>query len=303
LISPDQYEHSEDTLRDFINGNNCNIYHRSNTHEFVHPMTHSHFFWEKTFPMLFPYGHGGPSDPRNQLKNFGEYVKSVLSRGGGHGSRRFQNSPQFIFAAFTMEMRRKIGGVSATAAKNSMLNKSQMNQKDDVVTVKDMTDILTFLNGGVSSNDTSALTPSIKDLLQRLTPFSKGLKGTPMHMALERKKLYATIQSPVIAQNAHWRYFVTFAPSETHDPRLFDIVANYTHNNDPYSQIQKENLLASKKLKYRPKQERLEILSTHPALSARLFEYKQNSIWKCVLQGQDKPLGEISDFWRRIEVN
>ena len=50
------------------------------------------------------------------------------------------------------------------------------------------------------------------------------------------------------------------------------------------------------------KDERTDLLRRHPALSARLFHYKQDCIWKCILQGASKPVGEIVDYWRRVEV-
>jgi len=51
------------------------------------------------------------------------------------------------------------------------------------------------------------------------------------------------------------------------------------------------------------KQDRLKILSRHPALSARHFEFQQNSFWECIILGEDKPLDEVSDYWRRQEAS
>jgi hypothetical protein len=50
------------------------------------------------------------------------------------------------------------------------------------------------------------------------------------------------------------------------------------------------------------KEERTIILRNHPALAARLFELKQNCLWDCILRGKDNPIGEIVDYWRRVEV-
>jgi hypothetical protein len=46
----------------------------------------------------------------------------------------------------------------------------------------------------------------------------------------------------------------------------------------------------------------MDLLRSHPALVARLFELKQDSIWKQILHGKNEPLGKITDYWRRIEV-
>ena len=51
------------------------------------------------------------------------------------------------------------------------------------------------------------------------------------------------------------------------------------------------------------KEKRSKILKDHPALAARLFQYKQDCIWDCLLQGRSQPVGQITDYWRRIEVS
>ena len=35
---------------------------------------------------------------------------------------------------------------------------------------------------------------------------------------------------------------------------------------------------------------------------ARLFDIKQECIWKYLLMGEAQPFGPITDFWRRVEV-
>jgi hypothetical protein len=47
---------------------------------------------------------------------------------------------------------------------------------------------------------------------------------------------------------------------------------------------------------------RIDLLRSHPALVARLFEFKQDCIWKYLVMGEAKPFGEVTDYWRRVEV-
>jgi hypothetical protein len=122
-------------------------------------------------------------------------------------------------------------------------------------------------------------------------------------MAFERKNLYAIIQSPVILDESVWRYFVTFVPSETYSQRVFDIATNYTIINNPYSEQDRHDLKNKKVLRDLSKDERLKILCQHPALSARLFDLQQKAFWDCVMIGCHKPLGNITDYWRRTEVS
>jgi hypothetical protein len=270
------------------------------------------FFWEKCFPLLFPYGRGGPSDPSATKIEFHKFVKRVLEMGPICCERRFQNNSSFLFAAYTTEMRRKIGGVCARVA-NLKPNISNLNDTEDVaaedesedfqdITVKDMTDVICYLNEPTSCQSSSG-GRNVQRVLRRLTPFSESLKGSPLHMAFERKNLYAIIQSPVILDESVWRYFVTFAPSETYSQRLFDIVINYIIINNPYSEQDRLDLMNKKVLRDLSKDERLKILCQHPALSARLFDLQQKAFWDCVMIGCHKPLGNITDYWRRTEVS
>ena len=47
---------------------------------------------------------------------------------------------------------------------------------------------------------------------------------------------------------------------------------------------------------------RMNLLQSHPAIVARLFDYKQDCIWKYLVMGEAKPFGELTDYWRRVEV-
>ena len=47
---------------------------------------------------------------------------------------------------------------------------------------------------------------------------------------------------------------------------------------------------------------RLQLLRSHPAILARLFDIKQECLWKHLLMGEAQPFGPITDYWRRVEV-
>jgi hypothetical protein len=178
LATINSYVHSEDTLREVMNDEYSSVFYRTNNHEYAHPTTHSEYFWEKSFPLLFPYGRGGPSDEKQKHTKFGDFVKSMLNRGGGSNGRRFQNNPNFIFAAFTYQLRLKVGGVAARAAEYTERNEKQnATSAIDDVTVKSMVELINYLHDGQLDRDPTRLTPKVKDLLKRLTPFSKDLKG------------------------------------------------------------------------------------------------------------------------------
>ena len=216
LLPPESYVHNEEVLNELIHQQSTSVYERSNNHRFVDPHHHPAYFWERCFPILFPYGRGGPSDVSKMSFKFRDFIVTVLERGGCSDGRRFQNCAPFLFAAYTIEMRRKIGGV-ATRASNFKDNEGLDHEDTNEITVGDMKKLISHLKENNAFDPSTKATPDIKKLLSRLTPFADSLKGSPMYMAFERKKLLAMIQSPVVTKDGDWRYFVTFAPAETYD--------------------------------------------------------------------------------------
>lgn len=71
----------------------------------------------------------------------------------------------------------------------------------------------------------------IQKLISRLVPFSKQLQGTEMGIRYEKKKLMAMLPSPIIEKQGHWRYFITFAPADLYENRLYEIVIKTDNEN------------------------------------------------------------------------
>jgi hypothetical protein len=186
------------------------------------------------------------------------------------------------------DARRRIGGVSYVAAKYGTEEDSAPMQVNDVKR------IIAYVNDSVAVNLSSGSsppvqlrpTPSVKRLLQKLVPYSKDLPGSPTYFAWERKKLLSMLTSNVVLSEGSWRWFLTSSPAEVYDPYLYKIVAEH---DDP----QQDVILSKSK--------RLEILRSHPALSCRLFDIKQDILWENVIMGKHNPLGKVTDYWRRTE--
>ena len=285
------------------------VHEYDSTYSFVNWYTHPEFFWERCFPTLYPYGRGGPSDPRNIVGNkIQDYFAHRLCQGGGlRNSRRWQNNPNFIFLALTVVHKRKCGGIATVAAQSvSRLTVAEtMANNDDIaeaarstidslqnsveqkanVSVEEMQMLLSYLKGLHSNEHRDAA--EFELLLKRLRPFSKILQGSPMHMALERRNLHCMISAPAVTEKGTWRWFGTFSPSDMYDMNFFRAVGYSGECEDtPASKSEREKLLRQ-----------------HPALMARMFCLKQDAVWKTIIQGKDQPLGEITDYWRRVEVN
>jgi len=96
------------------------------------------------------------------------------------------------------------------------------------------------------------------------------------------------LTSPVVTSEGAWTWFTTFAAPEMYESNLYEIAM------DGFIDPNDANMTKSV-VKEKTKSERLEILKKSPALSARLFHYKQDALWEKVLKGKSNPLGEVVD--------
>jgi len=68
----------------------------------------------------------------------------------------------------------------------------------------------------------------IRLLTKRLVPFAGSIPGSTSFFELHRKKLLAMLTSNTINQHANWRWFVTFAPADVYESRLYDVITTPT---------------------------------------------------------------------------
>ena len=286
-------------------------------HDDAFDTNHVDYYWEKCYPHLFPYGRGGPSDSRycHDKLNLSSFVQRMLQRGGFtlgmKQGRRFQMDPSFIFAAYVNDARRRVASVSVVAADIAANTSMHANTADPgTVTVGDIQSVIEDASRQIKAmnptfdipyddpvTEASRIRLRTKMLIEKLIPYSDYLKGSPIYFALERKKLLSMLTSPAITSEGSWSWFATFAAPEVYESTLYETAMDAYLTNDP------DVFEAMKALvREQTKDERLKILRDSPALSARLFHYKQEAIWEKLLRGQHKPLGDIGDIWRRVEV-
>ena len=129
-----------------------------------------------------------------------------------------------------------------------------------------------------------------------MTVYGKRLPGSSLHMKNERNNLLSMLQAPTVQADGIWRWFITFAPADIYEHRLFEILVTYESNDNILSWEERET-----KAKLLSKQQRVDMLAAHPALAARLFHLKQKCIWDYIIKGKNNPLGELVDYFRRIE--
>lgn len=124
-------------------------------------------------------------------------------------------------------MKKIVGGVSLRA-QNSYMDDHPVETVNLAPSVGEINEVIDFFQQNNSESIESVLdantTPeAIRKLISRLVPYSGCLQGTKTHIMYERAKLLAILPSPLITAENVWRYFITFAPADVYEPRLFDI--------------------------------------------------------------------------------
>ena len=285
----------ETHLRNILNSNEefvIPIMERSSTNQFVNAYHNNEMFWEKSNVFVFPYGRGGPSDvhPYGEL-SMNNFHAHALQQ-GVNDKRRCQASPSYYFLAYETELKRLCGSVSYLAAQQHGV----VNPEDNI-SIEDLGDVQTYLNkpSGTGFTEAEILMPDsniekdkrIKALIRKMMPYSRPLDGTAPMLAQERKKLLCLLTAPAVVSTGQWRWFITFAMPDLFDPKLFDILDGLVGN------LETDSLWTLEK--------RLEAVRRSPGLIARLFKIKQHCIFKYLIGGQNKPFGEVQDYWLRNE--
>jgi hypothetical protein len=252
------------------------------TNEYIAPWDDK-LFDAKSFPHLFPYGTGGVPGGKHGLAD-AELERLHLKRGG---DRRFQRSMPYVFEKYTRRTRKAAGGVALIASSQMGLedggNAPMANAALGGVVLGNP-----FSELGACSTAEEVLVALEKDdgrvlktLLKRLEPFSRGLAGSPLHIANERKQLFAMMASKAVTSKGMLAIFGTNAPCDRFNPELYDIV-----------KPDGGSLTAA---------EKAALLRSHPALAARIFNSRVSAMFDEVYKGEAMPFGKVTDFWVRVE--
>lgn len=201
---------------------------RSNSLQFVSVNTNPLYYYAKSFPVLFPFGRGCPSDVNSNLTDIRLHSQKMLKRGGGPQGRRFQQTPSYYFTVYSYLIKQRIGGIALLAHKTNLDGTAQ---PENIPTIGEVNQLQSYLGSNHSMSNqpmnTNRSKPhdmeQIKKLISRLVPYSKHMQGTEMGIRLEKRNLMALIPSPVVNANGYWRWFITFAPADLYENRLYEI--------------------------------------------------------------------------------
>ena len=103
--------------------------------------------------------------------------------------------------------------------------------------------------------------------------------------------------------NRQVSWFTTFASADPHHDDIFRIITGTDPHCKPIcdASTTAERDRVIRLVDEYSDQQRVQLLGEHPALQARIFLLKMDGLWLHVIRGQHKPLGFLSDLWRRIE--
>ena len=180
-----------------LNKDNASSINIGSKHEFVSFHELSNMLFEHMFPCHFPYGKGGPSDPKSKDPSLENYAKSSLKQGKSSDGRRMQQDPMWIFIMYHRIYRLKLGGVALRAAVPGVVF-DPTEQTD--MTLEDYYEVVKTLHGPKNQNEKDKVgldilglsmrtaDKKINHLVNRLVPFSHILRGSSPYFQDQKKK-------------------------------------------------------------------------------------------------------------------
>lgn len=76
------------------------VLERNADYKFVNAYHTPEYYLSRSFPALFPYGRGCPSDEDAEQRDYQKHTKIMLMRGGGPQARRCQKVPSYYFTMY-----------------------------------------------------------------------------------------------------------------------------------------------------------------------------------------------------------
>jgi len=182
--------------------------------------------------------------------------------------RRFSSNAQFVYFAHSMVERRIVNGVVASVDES-----------------RELTSLLQQLFSTVNSNEAARkdLENALTACVANLVPQMSSVKGSAGYWKKQPHRVLSMVKSPIMkaptffvtlrAADSLWIDFLRLA-----EPSMSD------HELQKLSAVQKADLLAH-----------------HADLAVDHFDHRWTSFWQHVLNGEGKPLGNIVDYFWRIE--
>lgn len=240
---------------------------------------HTEHLMQNCFPTLFPNGHGGYnplSDGEVRIHDYSltEYCAHLMK----WHDRRFVIHGNFKFFCMNLIQRRQIDGlvrrVSITETRSTAIRTAGGNSEQDRTTT----------SHGSSENEKEELNAAMK-VLESLKPFFRVVRGSGLYWSNARDDLMSMIGNRALP--TRWpTFFLTLSAADT-------IWPDFARACDPGLTLDEcRHLSYAQRRKY---------LNENPDISARHFNRRFKALFDNILCGKAKPLGEIADYFWRVE--
>lgn len=221
---------------------------------------------QSCFPTLFPNAEGGFNslaevEVRTYEPHLAEYCAHLMK----WHDRRYVIHRNFKFFCLNLIQRRQIDGLVRRVG--PVNNDNSTDDGIESVTPKDK-DVSTAMQ-----------------VLESLKPYFRVVRGSGLYWSNVRDDLMSMIGSRVLP--TRWpTFFITLSAADTIWPDFFRAC-------NP--ELTLENC------RHLPAKERRRMLNENPDIVARFFNHRFQAFFDSVLCGNEKPLGEIVDFFWRVE--
>jgi hypothetical protein len=223
---------------------------------------------QNCFPTLFPNGQGGyyplsDTEDREQEYSLADYCAHLMK----WHDRRFVIHRNFKFFCLNLIQRRQIDGL---VRRIRLPGAPQLSRQDE----------LHGCSQGIDKEINTAM-----ELLDSLKPYFRSVRGTGLYWANVREDVMSLLGNRVLP--SRWpTFFLTLSAADTIWPDLFRAC-------NPGLTIDEARRLSPK--------ERRRYLAENPDIAARHFNRRFNAFFEHILCGSAKPLGEITDYFWRVE--
>ena len=224
--------------------------------------------FEASFPCLFPEGKNGPKALRPLEMSLAAWDKHALME----KSQRFATHIPFLISRYMDRMTKQASQLAFVADKygnNFTVSEEALRQACE---------------NGLGGASRNKMDRDTQEILERVVRFGGIMKSTYLEMIEERRKLYAKLGSPIMKCPT---WFVTISNSDIQWSELAKVI--YPEKSwDDVSKI--------------PFLDRIKLLTDNPAMACRIYKERLTCILEKILKGSNKPLGELIDYWIRIEM-
>ena len=231
---------------------------------FINPYEMPYGFWERAFPLLYPYGRGGPFDPNRSVPfhRFSDYVKHMILY------KKLDNSILIVFYRFLLQKK----------ASHLAYVSSKLQKEKSELTKTDLDQLLDYTKEGKQRN----INADMERLLGQVQIFGGSIPGTSMNNARERKKFKAMTDSPELSRSV---WFLTLSSQDRCWPELFMAI---------------DNSLTYETAKLLSYDKRTKLLAENPVLAVMMYFERIDVLLKFIL-GPSHPIGKVSDYGGKHE--